>query len=74
MNPMKQPVASVLRLIGSLLILLGVALLAFLWLTRERNPEPWWRWFLYVIPAITGTLVCGFSSRMATRLTRDFEE
>lgn len=74
MNPMKKPVTSVLRLIGSLLILLSVALLAFLWLTRDRNPEPWWRWALYVIPAVAGALVCGFSGRMATRLTRNFEE
>ena len=74
MNPMKQPVASVLRLIGSLLILLSIALLAFLWLTRLRNPEPWWRWALYVIPAVVGTLVCSFSGRMATRLTRNFAE
>lgn len=74
MNPMKKPVTSVLRLIGSLLILLGLALLAFLWLTRVRNPEPWWRWALYTTPTVAGGLVCGFSSRVAARLTRNFEE
>lgn len=74
MNPMKKPVASVLRLTGSLLILLSIVLLAFLWLTRERSPEPWWRWALYAVPAVAGVLICACSGKLAARLTSNFEE
>jgi hypothetical protein len=74
MNPMKKPVASVLRVVGAGLILLSVVLIGLLWLTRHRSPEPWWRWALYVVPALTGILVCSFSAKMAARLTSNFEE
>jgi len=74
MNPMKKPVASVLRVAGVGLMLLTVVLLAFLWLTRHRSPEPWWRWALYSVPALTGLVVCAVSSRLAAFLTRNFEE
>lgn len=71
---MKKPVASVLRVVGVGLILLSVVLLALIWLARYRNPEPWWRWALYALPAFGGVVICGLSSRLAERLTRDFEE
>lgn len=74
MNPMKKPVASVLRVVGVGLILLSVVLVALLWVAHERAPEPWWRWALHSLPAIAGTLLCAASGRLATRLTRDFEE
>jgi membrane protein YdbS with pleckstrin-like domain len=74
MNPMKRPVASVLRLIGVGLVLLSVVLLALLWIAHERAPEPWWRWALYALPAIGGVVVVASSGRLAARLTRDFEE
>lgn len=74
MNPMKKPVASVLRLIGAGLILLSVVLLALLWVARSRAPEPWWRWGLYAFPAVSGIVLYAASGRLATRLTRDFEE
>lgn len=74
MNPMKKPVASVLRVVGMGLVLLSIVLIGLLWLTRHRNPEPWWRWSLYALPALAGILVCAFSGRMAARLTSDFEE
>ena len=74
MNPMKKPVASVLRVTGVGLILLSVALIAFLWLARHRAPEPWWRWALYSLPAIGGIVLCIVSGRLAGFLTRDFEE
>lgn len=74
MNPLQKPVASVLRVFGAGLILLGLALLAFLWLAHKRQPEPWWRWGLYALPVVLGTLVCVTSRKLAVRLTRDFDE
>ena len=74
MNPMKKPVASVLRVIGSGLIFLSVVLLALLWITHKREPEPWWRWALYALPAAAGIVVAAFSGKLAVTLTRDFEE
>jgi len=74
MNPLKKPVASVLRLIGAGLILLSVVLLALLWLARETQPEPWWRWALYTLPAVVGLVICLTSGRLAARLTQNFEE
>jgi ABC-type multidrug transport system permease subunit len=74
MNPMKRPVASVLRVIGAGLILLSVVLLVFLWIARYRSPAPWWRWVLYAAPAVTGVVVCATSGRLAGRLTRNFDE
>ena len=74
MNPMKKPVASVLRVIGVGLILLSVVLLVLLWIAHKRAPEPWWRWALYSLPGITGIVVIASSGRLALRLTRDFEE
>jgi hypothetical protein len=74
MNPLQKPVASVLRVFGAGLILLSLALLAFLWLAHKRQPEPWWRWALYALPGVLGTLVCATSRKLAVRLTRDFDE
>jgi len=74
MNPMKKPVASVLRVAGAGLILLSVGLGALLWLARHRVPEPWWRWTLYCLPALGGITLCIVSGRLAAFLTRDFEE
>jgi hypothetical protein len=74
MNPMQKPVASVLRVLGVGLILLSMVLLAFLWLAHRTEPEPWWRWMLYAFPALAGVLLCVTSSKLATRLTRDFDE
>ena len=74
MNPMKKPVASVLRVAGVGLILLSVALLALLWLGRHARPEPWWRWTLYALPMPAGTILCAVSGKLAARLTRNFEE
>jgi membrane protein YdbS with pleckstrin-like domain len=74
MNPMKKPVASVLRVVGAGLILLSVVLIAFLWLARYRNPEPWWRWALYAVPALGGIVICAVSGKLAARLTRDYED
>ena len=74
MNPMKKPVASVLRVVGAGLMLLSVVLLALLWVAHKRAPEPWWRWALYSTPAIAGIVVVATSGKLATTLTRDFEE
>jgi len=74
MNPMKKPVASVLRVIGVGLVLLSIVLLALLWIAHKREPEPWWRWALYLLPAITGIVVTACSGKLAAALTRDFEE
>ena len=74
MNPMTKPVASVLRIVGVGLILLSVVLLAFLWLAHKRQPEPWWRWALYFLPVVAGTLLYVTSGKLAARLTRDFDE
>lgn len=71
---MQKPVASVLRVLGAGLILLSVVLLVFLWLAHKRQPEPWWRWGLYSLPAVAGVLLCVASGKLATRLTRDFDE
>lgn len=74
MNPMKKPVASVLRLFGAGWILLSVVLLILLWIAHKREPEPLWRWTLYGLPAPAGMLLCIMSSKLAARLTRNFEE
>lgn len=74
MNPMKKPVASVLRVIGAGLVLLSIVLLALLWIAQQRAPEPWWRWALYALPAATGIVLCAISGKLATALTRNFEE
>ncbi len=74
MNPMKKPVASVLRVTGAGLVLLGVVLVVLLWLARHRAPEPWWRWTLCSLPALGGITLCLVSGRLAAFLTRDFEE
>jgi len=74
MNPMKRPVASVLRVIGVGLVLLSIVLVALLWIAHKREPEPWWRWVLYSLPAITGIVVIACSAKLAAALTRDFEE
>jgi hypothetical protein len=73
MNPLQKPVASVLRLISAGLILLSVVLLALLWLAHKRQPEPWWRWGLHALPAVTGLLLWIRSRALAARLTRDFD-
>jgi len=74
MNPMKRPVASVLRVLGTGMILLSVVLLALLWVARQAHPEPWWRWAMYAFPAFAGLAVCLASGSLAERFTRGFEE
>ena len=74
MNPMRKPVASLLRVAGAGLVLLSVVLLAFLWVANRREPEPWWRWALHSLPAMAGILVIAGSGRLSAWLTRSFEE
>jgi hypothetical protein len=74
MNPMTKPVASVLRVISAGLILLGITLLALLWVAHRKQPEPWWRWALYALPVVAGIVLGARSTALAGRLTRDFEE
>ena len=49
-------------------------LLAFLWLAHRLQPEPWWRWLLYALPALIGLVLWARSAALAARLTRDFDE
>jgi len=74
MNPMKQPVASVLRVVSAGLILLGLMLLALLWIAHRMQPEPWWRWAFHTLPVMGGILLWARSNALAHRLTRNFEE
>jgi len=74
MNPMRKPVASLLRVTGAGLILLSVVLFVFLWIAHKREPEPWWRWALYSLPAVIGIGVAASGGKLAAWLTRSFEE
>lgn len=74
MNPMKKPVASVLRVASAGLILLGLTLLALVWVAHRKQPEPWWRWAVDALPVVAGIVLWARSAALAGRLTRDFEE
>ena len=70
---MQKPVASVLRVVSAGLILLGITLLALLWVAHRRQPEPWWRWVVYASPVAAGIVLWARSTALAIRLTRDFD-
>jgi hypothetical protein len=74
MNPLAKPVVSVLRLLGAGLIVVSLVLLALLWAAQRRQPEPWWRWGLYSLPAAAGLVLCASSRKIAARFTQDFDE
>ena len=73
MSSLRSAVASVIRLVGVGILLLGIVFLALAYVGGRQGESPFLQWVIGVGGFLTGIFLLGFSSTIARALTRDYE-
>ena len=73
MSSLKSAVASVLRLVGVGLLLLGVVFLVLAYAGSRQDEGSLWQWAAGGLGFVGGIALLACSSPLARRFTRDYE-